>query len=109
MDLPFDTLDELPEPVPGKPTWGAPEKQAAFQEYWRVWPRRVAKGAAEKAFSRCATSAEVADQIINAVRVQLPQLTKDLQYCPHPATWLNQKRYEDETGEPEPPAGRLMA
>ena len=89
--------------------WSAEESSHAFQEFWRVWPRRVAKAAAERAFSRCATSPEVADQIMAAVQAQLPQLTADLKYCPYPTTWLNQKRYEDETGESQGSAGRLMA
>lgn len=99
LSPPFGALDEQPPVEHSKPTWGTPEKQRAFEEFWWVWPRKIAKAAAEKVFCRQASSRETADKIIDAVRVQLPHLTADLKYCPYPATWLNQKRYEDDPAE----------
>ena len=99
---PFDTLELLRDPeqrdAPAKsPTWGLKEKQSAFREgFWPLWPRKVAKAVAEKAWCREATSPAKADKIIEAVRAQLPRLSADLMFCPYPTTWLNQKRYEDE-------------
>jgi hypothetical protein len=87
--------DERPAPA----AWGPTEKERAFQEFWEIWPRKRSKAEAEKIFCRHTASGEGADHIIQAVRAQLRQLTADLQFCPYPTTWLNQRRYEDETEE----------
>ena len=101
---PFDTLNEN-QPPEQSPIWGTKEKRRAFIEgFWAVWPRRIAKAAAEKAWCKLANSPGVADRIIAAVRAQLPALSKDLQFCPYPATWLNEKRYEDDPAEAWRPA-----
>lgn len=82
--------------------WGKPQKQCAFVErFWPIWPRKVAKAAAEKAWLKHASTPELADRIIEAARVQAPQLTRNgLEFCPYPATWLNDRRFEDDSAEP---------
>jgi len=106
-DPPFSTLDE--EPVAGKNgngpqaeagVWGVKEKRRAFVEgFWPVWPRKVSRAAGEKAWLKHAGSPEAADKIIQAVKAQLSLLTADPKYCPYPATWLNDQRYEDDPDE----------
>lgn len=68
-----------------------------FDDFWAVWPRKVAKGAAEKAWEKAKLD-NLADVIIKAASLQAAVIFKhtDKQYIPHPATWLNQKRWEDE-------------
>jgi hypothetical protein len=89
------------KPFPEKqPAWGPKEKSHAFKEkFWPVWPRKVAKAAAERAWLKHASSPEIASHIVTGVRAQLPQLNADLKYCPYPATWLNDRRYEDDLAE----------
>lgn len=101
QSIPFDTLDEL-DTTP-KPTWGKTEKLRAFADsFWPAWPRKVAKAAAEKAWLKHASTPELADKIVRAARDQGPQLTKNgLEYCPYPATWLNDRRFEDEPVTPD--------
>ena len=61
-----------------------------------VWAK-VGKGGAEKAFAKAATSLLVAEEIIAATKNQLPRiLEREPQFRPHPATWLNDKRWLDE-------------
>jgi hypothetical protein len=92
----------LNEQLTGPSCWGKDEKARAFADvFWPTYPRKVGKAAAEKAFLKRAASPEEADRIISALRAQLPTLAADVQYCPHPATWLNNKRDEDEL--PAPP------
>jgi hypothetical protein len=44
-----------------------------------------------------------ADFIINAVQKQLDYFhAQGMNYTPHPATWLNQKRWDDEPPLPSP-------
>jgi hypothetical protein len=74
-----------------------------FAEFWDLYPRKDGKAAAEKVFRSQATSEAKADTIIAALRQQLPGLkARDPQYRPHARTWLSQKRWQDDPGEPEP-------
>ena len=64
--------------------------------FWKAYPRKVAKGAAEKAFARVAVEAAVLIAAIERQK-QSDQWTRDGgQFIPHPATWLHQRRWEDE-------------
>ena len=67
-----------------------------FQEFWQVYPRKVAKRAAEKAYEKALRSAHH-DDIMFGLSQQLPALeAKEKQYIPHAATWLNGERWLDE-------------
>ncbi len=69
----------------------------AFAAWYALYPRKVARKSAEKAWSRCATSPEVIEQIMTGLRAQLPgMLKKDKEFIPHPSSWLNQRRWMDE-------------
>jgi hypothetical protein len=72
-------------------------ESAWFQEFWVLFPRKVARKAAEKAWKKAATSEAVKDAIMAGLERQLPALRpKDRQFVPHAATWLNQERWNDE-------------
>lgn len=75
--------------IPPKPPKGD------FERFWTVYPKKVGKEAARKAFSKVKTPV---DTLISAVLAQKrsTQWTRDRgQYIPNPATWLNQGRWED--------------
>ncbi len=89
-----------------------------FSAFWSAYPRRTGKGAAVKAFARLKPSGAVLEAMLAALQWQVrqPEWTKDGgQFIPHAATWLNQRRWEDEPFEPLPvdprqlPPGRLTA
>jgi hypothetical protein len=64
-----------------------------FADFWAAYPRRVGKLAAQKAWAR-AIKSQTPEVIIATVRqTTWPQ---DVQYIPHPATWLNAGRWMDE-------------
>ena len=70
-----------------------------FDLFWSAYPRHTAKDAARKAFDKLNPSAELMTTILDAISRQKTsvQWTKDGgQFIPHPATWLNQHRWEDE-------------
>lgn len=74
-----------------------------FEQFWSVYPRRVAKASARKAWDRLAPDDELTDIIVAAIAVaaRSPDWRKDDgQFIPHPATWLNGKRWEDERTRP---------
>jgi uncharacterized protein YdaU (DUF1376 family) len=74
-----------------------------FAEFWALYPRRVGKGAAKQAARKCGDSAEVGAKIIAALKRQLPMLSaSEINYIPHPSTWLRQERYDDEAQVSQP-------
>lgn len=79
---------------------GGETPESSFAGFWSVYPRRVGKGAAETAWKK-AVRVTSAEAIIAGLERQLPNLValagKDGgRFVPHPATWLNQKRWEDD-------------
>ena len=67
-----------------------------FCSFWSLYPKRVGKGEAFKAWtkSNCEVLSEV---VVRAVREQNGYLIREGgQFTPLPATWLNQRRWEDE-------------
>ena len=76
-----------------------------FAEFWKSYPKKVGKGAAEKSFKRIHPDEELLQAMILAVNKAKAsqQWQKDNgQYIPNPATWLNQRRWEDEIKPDEP-------
>lgn len=75
----------------------------AFEQFWAAYPRRVGKGAASKAWAHI--PAGTLPAILEALQWQrqCEQWTKDGgQYVPHPATYLNSKRWEDDKSAARP-------
>lgn len=68
-------------------------QEADFEAFWKVYPKKVAKKEAFKAFKKIKTPVSV---LIDAVEKQKKseQWTRDHgQYIPYPTTWLNQERW----------------
>lgn len=71
-------------------------KDIAFDRFWEVYPKKVGKGDARRAFDKVKVDVE---DLIAAVERQKgsDQWTRDGgRYIPNPSTWLNQGRWEDE-------------
>lgn len=70
-----------------------------FDQFWSIYPRKEGKGFACSSFGKLSLGDGLLNKIIAAVEIQKKsdQWTKDGgQYIPMPATWLNQRRWEDE-------------
>lgn len=69
----------------------------AFETFWNVYPRKVAKTAARKAFAKVMkqVDAPTIKQLIDGVN-RYKASTLDPKFIAHPATWLNHGRWEDE-------------
>ncbi len=68
-------------------------QESDFEAFWKVYPKKVAKKEAFKAFKKIKTPVSV---LIEAVEKQKKsdQWTRDHgQYIPYPTTWLNQERW----------------
>lgn len=77
-----------------------------FNQFWSVYPRKVAKQNAIRAWKKLRPDEALTRQILNAVeRFRLdPQWSKDNgQFIPYPATFLNGRRWEDLLSAQSPP------
>jgi len=66
-----------------------------FSTFWKAYPRKTNKSFAEKVFQKLHPTEEMFSKMLSSLEQQIP-LWKDPQYIPHPSTWLNGKRWEDE-------------
>jgi len=70
-----------------------------FAEFWKTYPKKVGKDAAEKAWSCKVKAPETVKAILEAVKTQSQSDAWKKgggQFVPNPATWLNQGRWKDE-------------
>lgn len=91
-----NTLAPTPTPTPNKKIY----KKDHFEQFWKAYPRKVAKPKAEDIYKRIITKKEAThEQIMKGLDVYLGELSKaDWLNPAHPTTWLNQARWEDEYG-----------
>ncbi len=73
----------------------------AFTAFWDSYPRKKSKGDAEKAWIKIKPDEQLTERILHAV--EQAKTSADWQreagrFIPHPASWLNAKGWEDETG-----------
>lgn len=70
-----------------------------FARFWDAYPRHTGKANAEKAWRKLEPDEDLVDTMLAALAWQRrqPSWTKDAgAFIPHPATWLNHRRWEDE-------------
>ena len=73
--------------------------ESGFSEFWSEYPRKENKQAAKKSYNKINPDSDLQEIILCAIRKQKKskQWTKNGgQYIPLPATWLNNKRWQDE-------------
>jgi len=66
-----------------------------FDAFWDEYPRRVGKQAAIKAWAKAVKHTTPAAILDGALRLAQDPNRED-QFTPHPATWLNEGRWEDD-------------
>lgn len=75
-----------------------------FEDFWKAYPKKKAKGDAEKAWKALKPNEETFDKILGAIESQkkTQQWQKENgQFIPYPATWLRSKGWEDEDAQEE--------
>lgn len=70
-----------------------------FDSFWSVYPRKIAKVVAKKYAAKI--QADKWPEIMEGLKKQLPKFKQMIaegrkDFIPHPGTWLNQERWEDE-------------
>jgi hypothetical protein len=102
-------IESVPEPVvippvePSKPKPAAREKgekdDTLWDAFWAAYPKKVAKVEAKRAWDRLKVNADLSAKIMQSLdgHKKSHNWTKEEgQFIPHPATWLNARRWEDE-------------
>ena len=74
-----------------------------FADFWEQYPKKVAKPAAEKAWRKVKPSKQLLADLMAGLERQ--KASADWQkdggrFIPHPATWLNGRRWDDELPQP---------
>lgn len=69
-----------------------------FEQFWKIYPRRVRKHHAKKSLSNKIKYGAKFDDIMQGARKYVDSLGEayETKYIPHPSTWLNQERWKDE-------------
>jgi len=93
-----ETAPNKQEDKPVIETNKAISKDSNFEIFWKAYPRKTNKGFAKKVFDKLKPSDELLQKMLHAIEVQKRSVwqDKDPQYIPHPSTWLNGERWEDE-------------
>lgn len=78
-------------------------KEEQFEAFWKSYPRRVAKGAARKAWDKAIKKASL-ETMLKAITDYVAKKPEKIDFK-HPATWLNGECWDDEW---EPPQQRVQ-
>jgi len=98
---------DLPTNLPtNRPTKTAIQPDG-WTEWWALYPRKVAKGAALKAYGAAVKAGHLPATLKDGVSRSVTWWRVggiEPQFIPHPATWLRQERWNDEA--PAPPRAK---
>lgn len=76
---------------------------ADFDAFWTAYPRKVGKAAARRKYETAVKSGVTPDLIaagLKRYKALIRAAGTETQYIAHPATWLNQGRWDDEESDP---------
>ena len=83
-------------PYPTLPNQKNKDMLTPFNTFWELYPRKTAKQPALKAWSRIRFEEGLFEKVVAAVVAQKDSKQWREGFIPHAATWLNQKRWDDE-------------
>lgn len=93
----FNRIDNKSPDTPKAPKGG--ESDVMFDRFWRAYPRKVNKQAARRAWEKLKPDLLLCTQMSIALKEQINSdawQREGGRFIPHPSTWLNGKRWEDE-------------
>ena len=68
-----------------------------FDEFWSLYPRKIAKATARKAWAKLSAEQQLmAAKTIDTHCQYWRAKETELEFIPHASSWLNQERWEDE-------------
>ena len=84
----------------------APSIDQEFEAWYKRYPKKVARGAAIKAYRAARKKASAADLLTGLQAYTAETASFDRRYIAQPATWLNQERWLDEAPKVDPISDR---
>ena len=77
-------------------------KEIAFDEFYKLYPRKVGRFVAKKSFNKLSKRDKMLayNGLTDYIRFWKHNKTEK-QFIPHPSTWINQKRWQDELDLPK--------
>lgn len=103
---PYNPPSTTPSPTPTSCLREARARESAysadFEAFWKVYPKKVGKQAAWKAFRRVKVPLETLVSAVDRQKCSVQWREQNGRFIPNPATWLNQGRWEDEIQETAP-------
>ncbi len=113
LDTPIDTPIDTPsigsishksEVISNKLEVINNKSEENFEKFWKTYPRKVNKKKSfEKYLKLVGKDNELVGKIQSAIEMQLETTYKktEKKYIPHPTTWLNNAKWEDEVETPK--------
>lgn len=94
----------IPDPITPQPPEGEcdgdePAADGLFASFWKLYPRKTDKAKAQKAWAKLNPDQPLFKEIMQGLAkhsVSRDWVKDDGQFIPHPTTWLNGRRWEDE-------------
>ena len=100
----FITKEFITKDIPPISPKGKTDCSDLFNKFWTAYPKHIAKQSAVKAFEKLKPDEKLLEAMLKAIARQKEskQWEKDGgAFIPYPATWLNQRRWEDELPQVE--------
>lgn len=82
-----------------------------FDDFWNQYPKKVSKAEAEKAWRKLKPKGQLLVDLMAGLdrqKVSRDWQKENGQFIPHPATWLNKRRWEDEITNAGAPSNSLF-
>ena len=82
------------------PNTNPPKAYDYFSDFWREYPKKVSKPDAQKAFAKIKMDDALMEKVMAALFESMESdqwKAENGKFIPHPATWLNKRRWEDGT------------
>lgn len=92
----------------GKGT-GVDDAAGEFDQFWSAYPKKTAKGDAEKAWKKHKPDLAACLAALAVAKQSSDWIKDGGQFIPHPATWINGKRWEDGVAGAHPSTNPLFA
>lgn len=96
---PRNPIQSNPNPIRESESESNARSTSDFDEFWAVYPKKVGKGEARKAFQKVKVPVAALIAAVEQQKKSAQWQRDNGQYIPYPATWLNQGRWEDEPEE----------
>lgn len=100
----YNTKEFITKDIPPISPKGKTDCSDLFNQFWAAYPKHIAKQSAVKAFEKLKPDEKLLEAMLKAIARQkeCKQWEKDGgAFIPYPATWLNQRRWEDELPQVE--------